>query len=93
MIALACGCKKLAREGFFMPFKRRKRAKFRKIALFLKKSAEKFCQSKKCLYLCSVKENKMVISSSGLGRRPLTAETRVRVPVSLPSAAIHLRRF
>ena len=27
------------------------------------------------------------ISSSGLGRRPLTAETRVRVPVSLPSKA------
>ena len=25
------------------------------------------------------------ISSSGLGRRPLTAETRVRVPVSLPA--------
>lgn len=27
------------------------------------------------------------ISSSGLGRRPLTAETRVRVPVSLPNKA------
>ena len=27
------------------------------------------------------------ISSSGLGRRPLTAETRVRVPVSLPNEA------
>lgn len=31
------------------------------------------------------------ISSSGLGRRPLTAETRVRVPVSLPSKAFSIR--
>ena len=30
------------------------------------------------------------ISSSGLGRRPLTAETRVRVPVSLPSEAFSI---
>ena len=36
------------------------------------------------------------ISSSGLGRRPLTAETRVRVPVSLPNEAfsqLRLRAF
>ena len=31
------------------------------------------------------------ISSSGLGRRPLTAETRVRVPVSLPNKAFGTR--
>ena len=31
------------------------------------------------------------ISSSGLGRRPLTAETRVRVPVSLPNKAFSIR--
>ena len=33
------------------------------------------------------------ISSSGLGRRPLTAETRVRVPVSLPSKAFGQSRL
>lgn len=27
----------------------------------------------------------LAISSRGLGRRPLTAETRVRIPVSLPT--------
>ena len=33
------------------------------------------------------------ISSSGLGRRPLTAETRVRVPVSLPNEAFSQMRL
>ena len=32
------------------------------------------------------------ISSSGLGRRPLTAETRVRVPVSLQAKPSHQTR-
>ena len=34
-----------------------------------------------------------VHSSSGLGRRPLTAETRVRTPDALQKPAIHLQAF
>lgn len=35
----------------------------------------------------------LVHSSSGPGRRPLTAETRVRTPDALQKPAIHLRAF
>ena len=57
-----------------------------------KNGAFEFFFEKKCSKILSVSKMAVIlhrfsteISSSGLGRRPLTAETRVRVPVSLPA--------
>src|SRR6516225_597709 len=47
----------------------------------------KYCES----YAAFCRVLRLAISSRGPGRRPLTAETRVRIPVSLPNLFNHMR--
>ena len=59
-----------------------------KVIFFEKKCRKNLAVQKMVVIL---HRNRTEISSSGLGRRPLTAETRVRVPVSLRRSAFTIR--
>ena len=77
--------KKYLIQRRFLMQKMPKTAKIGAFVLFLEKKCPKILSVSKMAVI--LPRFSTEISSSGLGRRPLTAETRVRVPVSLPNEA------